>query len=412
MATRRLGCVLVVLAVALIDAGPASASTDTRWVTFAARVCDRYDQITANRARNNIQESLKDLGANTPYGTTLPGGRVIPNEVDPAIEVEFQPPPGCRALAGWRFKLGNGYQTKTDVGVWGALSSVTSPYDTAITTRLTTPLYDRFHKRVLFRTARRRDHDPADRRAARPDEQRGIAVAPGRRAGHPDHRRPQRLRIRRAALRHRQPQRRQRRVDRLSRGRRQPRVLLRVLREAGAQARHDHRHQATRPRQPARELPGADLPVHRQHLLPGRQQRRPLLRPQGRPQESGVGDVRSGGGHPLDLRGETRFRVPVVKPDMHVDARGRRRRQRDHRDRTQGRRGSCGRRHCQVHVRQHPPAPAGRPARAAQGDPGQRRAVRLRRGRGARPIDVQPHDRDAGRERRTRRRSGRRAGPG
>jgi hypothetical protein len=147
MAVRWSGCVLVLVVLALIDAAPASASHE-RWDTFAARVCDDYTDITANRARNNIQESLRDLGANTPYGTKLPDGRIVPNEVDPAIEYEFQPPPGCRPLAGWKFKLGTNYQTKADLGVWGALSRVTNPYSTDITTSATTALYDRFHNRV------------------------------------------------------------------------------------------------------------------------------------------------------------------------------------------------------------------------------------------------------------------------
>ena len=147
MAVRLVGFLLVVSMVAFIRAAPASAAE--RWVTFAARVCDDYSQITGNRARNNIMESLKDLGANTPYGTKLPDGRIIANEVDPAIEYEFQPPPGCRPLAGWKFKLGTGYQTKADPGVWGSLSRVTNPYtDTNITTSATAALYDRYHNRV------------------------------------------------------------------------------------------------------------------------------------------------------------------------------------------------------------------------------------------------------------------------
>ena len=41
--------------------GPDGEGTD-QFVTFAARVCDAYTDISANKARNNIQESLKDLG--------------------------------------------------------------------------------------------------------------------------------------------------------------------------------------------------------------------------------------------------------------------------------------------------------------------------------------------------------------
>jgi hypothetical protein len=146
---RRLGLIAALLVV-LIDAAPASA-THERWVTLAARVCEDYSQITANRARNNIQESLRDLGPNTPYGTMVSPGRFIPNEVDPAIEAEFQPPPpdpGCRPLTGWKFRLGRNYATKGDVGVWGALTRVTNPFPTDITTRSSTALYDRYHNRV------------------------------------------------------------------------------------------------------------------------------------------------------------------------------------------------------------------------------------------------------------------------
>ena len=141
---------MAVVALFLVDAAPASAWHE-RWVTFAARVCEDYSQITANRARNNIQESLRDLGPNTPYGTFVSPGRFVPNEVDPAIEAEFQPPPpapGCRPLAGWKFKLGRGYVTKGDVGVWGALSHVSNVFSTDITTSASTALYDRFHDRI------------------------------------------------------------------------------------------------------------------------------------------------------------------------------------------------------------------------------------------------------------------------
>ena len=38
-------------------------------LTLVARECAEYTHITANRARNNFQESLKDLGANSTYVT-------------------------------------------------------------------------------------------------------------------------------------------------------------------------------------------------------------------------------------------------------------------------------------------------------------------------------------------------------
>jgi hypothetical protein len=41
--------------------GPDGDGTDL-FVTIAARQCPTYTDIRANRARNNIQESLRDLG--------------------------------------------------------------------------------------------------------------------------------------------------------------------------------------------------------------------------------------------------------------------------------------------------------------------------------------------------------------
>ena len=105
---------------ALAGAQPAAAS-DVRYVTFAARWCPTYAAINANEARNNIQESLQPLGANTPYG---------PNAaMDPVIEETHQPL--CQPLAGWKFTLGTGYQSRAVPGPWGNLSKVTGAYANA-----------------------------------------------------------------------------------------------------------------------------------------------------------------------------------------------------------------------------------------------------------------------------------------
>ena len=69
----------VSIAAALGVPGAAAAqAVSPLTVTIAARVCPTYDAISANRARNNIQESLKDLGPDTSY----PAGQPI----DPAHE--------------------------------------------------------------------------------------------------------------------------------------------------------------------------------------------------------------------------------------------------------------------------------------------------------------------------------------
>lgn len=122
---------------ALVAAPPAFAQvangrgTD-RFVTYVARECPTYTDITANRARNDIQESLRDLGADTAYRAGQP--------IDPAIESADQP--NCVPLPDWRFTLGTGYRTRAVSGPWGSLSIVTSPYATNIVTQPQVPLLD------------------------------------------------------------------------------------------------------------------------------------------------------------------------------------------------------------------------------------------------------------------------------
>lgn len=124
---RRTVAALVVLLAALAAAQPALGA---RQVTIAARYCPSYASITANEARNNIQESLQDLGADTPYGPV--------DSMDPDIEEANQP--ACSPLAGWRFTLGTGVSGTKLPGVWGNLSQVATPFPTAIATVASTPL--------------------------------------------------------------------------------------------------------------------------------------------------------------------------------------------------------------------------------------------------------------------------------
>ena len=93
-------------------------------VTIVARECVRSTKVTANKARNNIMETLQDLGANTPYGQ--PG---VPNIINPAIEEQYQPPPGCVPLVNWVFTFGRNYQTKavTASGAHSRRSPASSP---------------------------------------------------------------------------------------------------------------------------------------------------------------------------------------------------------------------------------------------------------------------------------------------
>ena len=117
---RRVGLAGAVLVAALVWCPGAGAQVGDqsadRWVTIAARECDSYQDIRANLARNNIQESLQDLGKDTLYTSGEP--------IDPRKELAGQP--NCRPLVGWRFTLGRGIAGQVD-GTWGSLSVVSDP---------------------------------------------------------------------------------------------------------------------------------------------------------------------------------------------------------------------------------------------------------------------------------------------
>ena len=105
------------------------------YVTFVARVCPEYTDIFANRARNDIVESLKDLGPDTQYGDS---GALI----DPVYEDFIAPQTNCQPLPGWQFTLGTGYESRAVTGDWGSLSKVTGAYNTSIVTQDSAPLLD------------------------------------------------------------------------------------------------------------------------------------------------------------------------------------------------------------------------------------------------------------------------------
>ena len=110
-----------------------TSSQPTRLVTFVARTCPSYTDIAANRARNNIQESLQDLGADTLYNAG--------DAVSPAVEQAQQP--NCTPLPDWSFTMGKGYASRAVTGPWGALSVVTGPFAGDIVTKTSVPLLDR-----------------------------------------------------------------------------------------------------------------------------------------------------------------------------------------------------------------------------------------------------------------------------
>ena len=69
-------------------------------VTLAAHVCPTYSDVFANRSRNNIMESLQDLGPDSPYTNFV--------AVDPAVEDGMAPQTSCTPLPNWTFAFGTG----------------------------------------------------------------------------------------------------------------------------------------------------------------------------------------------------------------------------------------------------------------------------------------------------------------
>jgi Domain of unknown function DUF11 len=132
---------LLAVCLALVMPGAARADGGSGYyVTFVARSCPTYSDIFANKARNDIQESLKDLGPDSPYTQ-------VAALVDPAIE-SLPPQDACSSLPHWRFTLGTGYQSRAVTGPWGSLSKVTNPFPSSIVTHHSTPLYDQHHSQI------------------------------------------------------------------------------------------------------------------------------------------------------------------------------------------------------------------------------------------------------------------------
>jgi hypothetical protein len=124
--------VLVLFASLAAGAGLASAQGSGYSVTFVALSCPAYSDIYANRARNDIVESLKDLGPDTQY--------VSGELINPTAE-GIAPQNECTPLPGWEFTLGHGIEGRAVTGPWGSMSEVTDPFPRApIVTQAQTPL--------------------------------------------------------------------------------------------------------------------------------------------------------------------------------------------------------------------------------------------------------------------------------
>ena len=133
----RLALLAALAACAAMLVGVSSAAAAPRgsgyYVTFVARSCPEYTDIFANKARNNILESLKDLGPDAQQ-YYVDGGLINPDYE------EIPPQDACSPVPNWQFTIGTGYQSRAVTGPWGSLSIVTGPYDTPIVTQDSTPL--------------------------------------------------------------------------------------------------------------------------------------------------------------------------------------------------------------------------------------------------------------------------------
>ena len=140
MRAKRLSTVLLAAAVVagalyvVPLSAPSSAVGDTTgtgyFVTLAARSCPSYASVRANRARNNIQESLKDLGPDTNY---------VAGEAISVAKEDAAPQSACSPLTNWVFTTGTGIGSGV-TGPWGSLSRVTGPGRTLGPTQASVPL--------------------------------------------------------------------------------------------------------------------------------------------------------------------------------------------------------------------------------------------------------------------------------
>lgn len=225
-----------------------------------------YTDIFANQARNNIQESLFDLGPDSPYNPFV--------QVLPSVEDGLSPQSTCRPIPGFTFSLGDGIAgDKVD-----NLSVVTNPDGTATTKDQANELDSNGQptgRKIAGAIVYKLTKDQMQRAFNGQSlwVQQGTTTDPLNTATFGN-----KLRLRRVALRGRQPQRRQRRVRQVPR-RRPQRLLLRLRRQPRSSTGHDQSPGSTRrgyqhPDVPLRGQrllqPRRDVRPHRQRQLPGR----------------------------------------------------------------------------------------------------------------------------------------------
>ncbi|MFO1422514.1 MAG: IPTL-CTERM sorting domain-containing protein [Candidatus Competibacteraceae bacterium] len=120
----RLAVLLVIATFALATGLALAQTTGTGYtMTLVARECTQYTDIMANRARNNIQESLEDLGKDSVYTNGEPISPTIENANNNCIPMAVP----------WTFTLGRSIAGATS-GSWGRLSYVGGVFRSVTTT--------------------------------------------------------------------------------------------------------------------------------------------------------------------------------------------------------------------------------------------------------------------------------------
>jgi hypothetical protein len=133
------GLVLLFTSWQLASTGAAQPATNTNGtvdysVTMAARYCPTYSDVFANRARNNIMESLQDLGPDSPYTNFV--------AVDPSVEDGMAPQTSCKPLPNWTFAFGNGIASNANGTNLSYVTGTSSVNNRQVTTQASTPLLD------------------------------------------------------------------------------------------------------------------------------------------------------------------------------------------------------------------------------------------------------------------------------
>ena len=231
-----LSALLVGVLGASLAAAPASAQQPNHrgtdlFVTIAARECSSYDDIMANRSRNDLQESLRDLGRRSVYrawSAHRPGcGGDQQSQLQTASRLALHARQGLQEAGGVR-AVGVAVDRQKPLRHRDRDRSLASACATTRAGRPTTSW--RARRRSKLTRGIRRDAPRSPNSLWIQGGTPSDPILNGTVSGT--------VRVRRAAVLGRQPVRQQRRVDRVPAGDR-ARLLLRVLRPAAADERDD-----------------------------------------------------------------------------------------------------------------------------------------------------------------------------